>query len=832
MWHKLYGYVVGYPKIIIFTLMLFTLFCAMQIDKLQWETDARVYLPKGHHAIIFDEIVADTFGVKNAIMIAIVNEEKGVFNAETLRRVKRITEKVAKLPGVSANRVIDVMSISTASAFSGDEETLGSVRVMEMVPETAEEFEQIRDSIERNADLFVGNIISEDGKVAIIRAKLKEGIANRYSTYWAIKSMLDNERGLDSKWSGGWSDSSEWNDAESDSSDKNNTKIEANKESWPVGMEADNLEKVISADENGDVLYMAGRPVIEVTSGLSALKDIQVMIPLLLVTLGAMLFLFYRTWRGVFIPMIVITSAVIWTMGTMAFFNVPMYTISTMLPVILVAVGIGDSMHVMSRYYDHVLENPHGKSSEIVTGVMVQLAPPLITTTITTVIGFLALMFSEMPPFKVFGLFTVIGIIYCWLLSVLLAPSILTVLKPKVGDYLKKKRSLRVHEEDGTVGRLLVSWGHFSIRNNKTIVMVTMLVFIVSAFGASKIYVNSSWMSDFNKESDVSIANDLINERMDGSIFLNVVVEGSEPGALKSPELLKKIEGMQRHVESHSLVGDSISIVDYLKSVNKNLNNGNAKYDRMPDTEAEVNEFLYLLSISGRPDELNEVIDYDYRQANISFLIKTDETQYLKEIVAKVNKYVSQEMTGFDVKVNMAGSANNSYIWADLLIDSQIMAVLISKIGILIIAILLFRSFILGLLTVIPVTATTLVVAGGIGLLGVPLDVSTALAAGVAIGVGVDYAVHYLYKYKHERQMALGHEDAVIESMRSVGKTVVYNAAVVTVGFMILLASQFPPHIKLGEFVSVYMVISCIAALVLLPLLLTLIKTGYKSKAV
>ncbi len=829
MWDRLYRYVIGYPKIIVITLMLFTLFCAMQLDKLQWETDARVYLPKGHHAIIYDEIVADTFGVKNSILIAVVNEEKGVYNSETLGRVARITEQVAKLPGVSANRVIDVMSISTASAFVGDEESLGTERLMSKLPETQEEFDKLRDSIDRNSDLFVGNIISEDGKVAIVRAKLKEGIANRYSTYWAIKTMLNSERGLDSDWSGGWSDSSEWNNGKWDSDKKGAPK--SSKETWPVGMEPDNLEKVISADENGDVLYMAGRPVIEVSSGLSALKDIQVMIPLLCVTLCVMLFLFYRTWRGVFVPMLVITCAVIWTMGTMAFLNIPMYTISTMLPVILVAVGIGDSMHVMSRYYDHVLKNPYGKSGEIVTGVMVQLAPPLITTTITTVIGFLALLLSDMPPFKIFGLFTVLGIIYCWLLSVVLAPAVLTMLKPKVGDYLKKKRSLRVHDEDSSVGRFLVGWGRFATRNSNVTLVAVLLVLIISAFGASKMYVNSSWMSDFSKESEVSVANDLINNRMDGSIFLNVVIEGRTPGALKSPELLRKIEGMQEYVEQHALVGDSISIVDYLKSVNKNLNAGNDEYDRMPETEAEINEFLFLLSMSGRPDELDEVIDYDYRQANVSFLIKTDETLYLKEIIAKVNGYVSQEMTGFDVDVNMAGSANNSYIWADLLIDSQVMAVLLSKAGILIIAILLFRSVILGLLTVIPVTATTFIVAGGIGMLGIPLDVSTALAAGVAIGVGVDYAVHYLYKYRDEMRNSLGHDAAVTESMRSVGKTVVYNAAVVTSGFMILLASQFPPHIKLGAFVSTYMVISCLAALVLLPLLLTLIKTGHQSKA-
>jgi len=830
MWAGLYKYVVGYPKTIVLVLLAFTIFCALQLDKLQWETDARVYLPKGHHAIIYDEIVADTFGVKNSILIAVTNEEKGIYNSETLSRIARITEQVANLPGVSAGRVIDVMSISTASAFVGDDEMLGSVRVMPKVPSTKEEFTQLRHTIEMNAELFVGNIISDDGKVAIIRAKLKEGIANRYSTYWAIKTMLDSERGLDSEWSGGWEESSEWNEGEWD--DGKVTNKSNDNEVWPGGMKPDNLDKVVTADENGDALFMAGRPVIEVSSGLSALKDIQLMIPLLCIVLSLMLFLFYRTWRGVVIPMLVIGCAVVWTMGTMAFLDVPMYTISTMLPVILVAVGIGDSMHVMSRYYDHVLKDPYAQSSDIVSGVMVQLAPPLITTTITTVIGFLALLFSEMPPFKIFGLFTVLGIVYCWLLSVVLVPAILTMMKPKVGNYLKKKRSLRVHDEDSGVARLLTTWAKYSVQNSKLILTVALLVLIVSAFGASKMYVNSSWMSDFSEESDVAVANDLINERMDGSIFLNVVVEGSSAGALKSPLLLSKIEGMQLQIEKQLLVGDSISIVDYLKSVNKNLHSGDAAYDRLPSTKAEINELLFILSMSGRPDELDEVIDYDYRQANISFLIKTDETQHLKKIVEEVNDYVAREMLDFDVNVNLAGSANNSYIWAELLIDSQVMAVLLSKIGILIMAILLFRSVILGVLTVIPVTVTTLVIAGGIGLMGIPLDVSTALAAGVAIGVGVDYAVHYLFKYRLERKNSLQHAAATIESMRSVGKTVVFNAAVVTAGFMVLLASQFPPHVKLGAFVSSYMVVSCVAALVILPLLLTLINSGRQRKAI
>jgi len=112
-----------FSKSIVVIVLGLTVFFAMQLEKLHWETDARVYMPKGHPAIIYDEKVEETFGVKNAVIIGIVNKEKGVYNPETLARIARITEQVANLPGVVANRTIDVMSISTASAFIGDEES-------------------------------------------------------------------------------------------------------------------------------------------------------------------------------------------------------------------------------------------------------------------------------------------------------------------------------------------------------------------------------------------------------------------------------------------------------------------------------------------------------------------------------------------------------------------------------------------------------------------------------------------------------------------------------------------------------------------------------------
>ncbi len=587
---------------------------------------------------------------------------------------------------------------------------------------------------------------------------------------------------------------------------------------WQKQQGNDEAEKVV--EENGDVFFIAGRPAIEVTSGLHAIEDIKVMIPLLLVVMSIVLFAIFKTARGVFLPLSVMVGAIVWTMGTMALIGVPMYTISTMLPVILVAVGIGDSVHFMSNYYDKVLEDQYQKSSDIVMSTLQDLSRPLVVTTLTTGIGFLALLFAEMPPFKIFGLFTVLGILFSWLLTVTFVAAMLAVMKPKVAGYLERKRSMRVHDGQDGVTRMLVKMAGLLTKNPAKATMLAVAFIAAVAVGASGLYVNSSWMSDFKSDSEVAQSTNVLNDKFSGSITLNVVVEGDKKDALKSPVLLKKIEALQLYAESLPMVGDSLSIVDYLKSLNKTLHSMQEGYYRIPETQAEIAESLYLYSVSGQPELLDEVIDYDYRTANVMVMIKTDETMHLHRIIDGLDEYAQELFAGTGVRVNYAGTGNNSYIWADLLIDSQTVALLFSKVAIFIMAMLLLRSITGGVAIVLPVVIATTIVAGFAGWFNIPLDVSTALAAGIAIGVGVDYAVHYVFRYKLHRAAGQDHNLAVMNTMKGVGRTIVFNAIIVSAGFAVLLLSEFPPHAKLGVFVVFYMMISCLVAIYVLPLIL------------
>jgi predicted RND superfamily exporter protein len=824
---------IRFPKLTVALVLGITAYMAMQLPHLRWETDARVYLPKGHPAIKYDEKVDDVFGVKDSLVIGIVNNGKdGIFNPVTLDRVARITKKIEALPGVIANRPVDVASLSTATIFVGTDTSIGSEPLMPKVPTDAADIARIKKTVYANSDLFVGNLVSKDGKATMIRARLKEGESNRYMTYWQIKGIVAAESGEGGGQQGWGQGGGNW--GQGGGNWGQGGQKQAGNANWPQsgaqawqqsgnggGQQADYKKGAAQQAivKNGDEFYLAGRPVIEVTSGLHAIQDMQVMIPLLLLAIAITLFMIFRTARGVILPLLIMGAAIIWTMGIMVLADVPLYTISTMLPVILVAVSIGDSVHLLSHYYDRVLQDAHRSSKDIVSEVISRLSMPLLTTSITTAVGFTSLAFATMPPFVVFGIFTVLGISISWLLTVTFIPAMLVLMKPKVGGYLAKRRALRVHSEQNRLTKLLVSGATFLYERRSLATAILVLAAVVASIGASKLSVDSSWMSDFRQNSDIVVSNNMFNNKFDGTIFLNVVVEGHKNNIFTSPDLLHRIEGLQNYVDGLPYVGGSRSIVDYIKDMNKTLHAGDENFNVIPATQAQIGQYLFLLSVSGRPQQLDEMVDYDYRQGLITFAIKTDHTQELRAIIDKARQYIDRNFVGEDVEVHFAGSANNSYVWADLLIGSQTWSILTSKISILLIAWLLFRSFKLGIYTVAPLMMTTLLVAGIAGFLSIPLDVSTALAAGVAIGVGVDFAIHYIFRYRDELAETGNPLLATQATMRTIGRTIVFNALVVTVGFGVLFASQFPPDVKLGVFVASYMAISCLMSLVVLPVL-------------
>jgi len=765
----------SYPKTVLLALLLLTVFFGSQLSNIRMETDADAMMPEDHPAIMYNDQVEDVFGIKDTMIIGIVNEQAGgIFNPGTLALIKRLTENIASLKGVEAVTDDDVISLSTIDNIIGTEGGFEVAKFMEELPADAAAIEVLRKSI-YDSGMFVGGIVSQDGTATAIYAELENGLNNRAQVYRDIKALVAEEMGKDGP------------------------------------------EKI----------YVAGRPVLEVTFGEYMAEDMQKMMPIVMVVVIIVLFLTFRSAAGIILPLLVVIGSVIWALGIMSLCGIPMFVISTQMPVILMAVGTAYSIHILNKYFQERLENPDIDRAELVLRILDEIWKPVVMTGLTTAVGFSSLITAYMVPIRYFGIFTAVGVLTAMLFSLFMIPAVLTQfnIKGRIGTGNTDNPS-----ESGLFSRWLAHLGGLMFDHRRKVIIGTAVVMVFSAFGLFRISTNSSWIEGIKHSSDVYIANEVLNGKFDGTMNMYVIVEGQNPDDIKSPAILKKIDEMQADVEKLDLVGGTRSIAEYLKRMNRVMNEDRPEFEFIPDSPELVAQYLFMYSMSGGPEDFDDVVDYDYRMANVWVQMKSDYTEDVTLVIDRIKAFANKNFPDDKIKINLAGRAYTSNVWVDLLIRGQMNSILFSLLAVFLITALMFRSAVAGIFNIIPIGAAMLLNFGFMALMGYPLDVSTALSSGIVIGVGIDYTIHFLSKYRLESARLNDPRQAVVKTMATTGRAIFFNALGVIAGFMVLYTSNFPANQRMGGLVSVSMLTCFLAAMTVLPALLIIIKPSFIQK--
>lgn len=773
---KIFEWVITFPKTVLFVLLLLTFSFASQLSKTTMETDAESMIPQEHPAIVYNEQAEEIFGIHDALIIGIVNEgPDGIFNPQTLERVKRLTARLVELEGVVAVSDDDVISLATIDNISGTAFGFEVAPFMEEVPATAEALKELRRKLFDN-EMYVGGIVAGDGTATAIYAELENGLDSRARVYQKVKALVHEEM------KGG----------------------------------------------GADRIYIAGRPVLEVTFGEYMAADMQRMMPLVIVVVILVLFLIFRSLAGVLLPFAVVIGSVIWAMGIMALCKVPLFTISTQMPVILMAIGTAYGIHIINKYFQEKALNPDMDQRQLVLMTMEEMWKPVVMTALTTAVGFLSLVTAYMVPIRYFGVFTAVGVLAAMLFSLLMIPACLMIFRIKVRFQRTPSGQKR---SEGPLARILSRAAGFIFHNRRAVTITTLALMALALCGLVRISTNSSWIESIKRSSDVYIANDVLNQKFDGTLNLYVIIEGRQAGDMKSPAVLRAIDRLQAHVEQLPLVGGSRSVAEYLKRMHRVMHADQKTFETVPDSRELVAQYLLMYSMSGDPEDFDDVIDYDYRLANIWVQMKSDYTDDIAAVIRQVRSFAAHQSLPADVKLNLAGRAYTSFEWVELLIRGQMNSILFSILAVFIITAAMFRSLVAGLFNIIPISAAMLLNFGLMGLLGYPLDVSTALSSGIVIGVGIDYTIHFISKYRLEAGRQPHREAATATTMVTTGRAILFNALAVIAGFMVLYTSNFPANQQLGGLVSINMFTCFVAAMTILPALLNIFKPKFIFKS-
>ena len=755
-----------YPKLILVAFLLISIAFIMAMKQnSRMETDLDKYMPEQHPAFVYSNQAEDWFDIKDGIIIAIEHKD-GIYNPGTLKKIKDLTKQLQKMKEIEKS---DVTSLYTADNIVGTEDGMDVKAFFKRVPNDDAKLAELQKNVRSN-DMVFGRIVSTDEKVTVIIARIGDDVFSQ-EFYHEILDLSKQYEGP---------------------------------------------EKV----------YVAGRPIVEGTLALLGPADMKRMIPIVLMVIILVLFLVLRNLKSTFFTLLVVIFSTIWAFGLMAAVNIPIYAVSTMLPVMLIAIGVADGIHLYSHLYMFLDDNPQATRQEAVSDMLREMWKPVVMTSVTTAVGFISLLTSQVYPIKYFGIFTAFGVLAAMIFSLLLVPASILVF----GLPHAKKKNQSKKKDDKKTNHLAYRFAESTLKNKNWVYISTIIIIAVSIFGMTKVWINSSFLEKFETNSDIVLTDKFINENFGGTSTLNIVLEGEQENTFKNPEVLKLIVKMQNKVvDQLTIVGNSFSLGDYLKRMNKVMHADSAKYDIIPENQDLIAQYLLLYEMSGDPENLWQVVTEDYQKANITIQLKSDNSKALNSAIAIVDEY-REAFESHDVQINYAGSGYKALVFTDLILEGQITSLIMSLIIIIILLSLMFKKISVGFIGSVPILITAAIGFGVMGLLNIPLSTTTALISSIAIGIGIDYAVHFIERYKIYAEQTGDKMQTVRLTMHHSGRAIIFNAIVVIAGFMVLLASVFPPNRSLGALVSLNMFTSFLGTVTIMFILLYITNIYFKKK--
>jgi hypothetical protein len=252
------------------------------------------------------------------------------------------------------------------------------------------------------------------------------------------------------------------------------------------------------------------------------------------------------------------------------------------------------------------------------------------------------------------------------------------------------------------------------------------------------------------------------------------------------------------------------------------MNGENPEFDVIPDSPELVAQYLLLYSMSGNPGDFDNLVDYNYQRAKVTINLKTFDQDRQREVFEKIQNYASAH---FPKDVNLAYEGLIYWIaQTDYVVTGKIQNIISSIIIVFLFCLIVYRSFRLGFLSIVPLTVSTLFTFGLMGFLEIRLNMATAIITSIAVGVGVDFAIHYITHFREEIDKGLNYHDATVATMNSSGKAIVYDMLSNVLGFTVFIVSDFVPVQNFGWLVSLNMITVTIGTLIFLPVLFGFVK--------
>ena len=620
-----------------------------------------------------------------------------------------------------------------------------------------------------------------------------------------------------------------------------------------VSREFDQLSDSLLAQESQDIqaireimdthrdtakLFLGGVPMIVADSMDYVRSDLRKFGFAVLVLLVIFLYTAFRKPHWVFLPVLTCAVTGIFMLGTLGLLGWRVTVVSSNFISLLLIITMSLTVHLIVRYRELHAANPYADQRWLVSQTLRSKFLPSFYTAITTMVAFASLIFSDIRPVIDFGWMMVIGIAVAFFFTFTLFPSSLMLIKPGQPG--------KLHDITGTVTRYIAN---LIERRKLCVLLAALSLAAVSVIGISRLSVENSFISYFKSTTEIYQGMKLIDLELGGTTPLDVIIDAPksyyQEKAEEETDAYIGTYGDYESTEDINVAGSSFWFNSFML---EDVDKVHSYLDQLPETGKvlsistamrmlqllkdgkNLDDFFLAVLFKRLPDEVKKSLFTPYMSPDgnqLRFSVRViDSDPKLKraELISRIEMHLVDEMGFQPEQVHLSGMLVLYNNMLQSLFSSQIKTLGVVFLAILVMFVILFRSFKMALLAVIPNILAATTILGMMGLLGIPLDIMTITIAAITIGIAVDDTIHYVHRFQEEYWQDRNYWFAIMRCHNSIGRAMYYTSIIITLGFSILALSNFIPTIYFGLLTGAAMITALIANLTLLPLLISIVK--------
>lgn len=734
-----------------------TVLCALGLPRLEIRTDGATIHPDDNQTIRMTEQDRSVFRDPEDVILLMTSlqDREPVASPHGLQLLRTIHIELERQAGVERG---GVRSLSSLPISPTDEDALSGARLLDTIPEEPESFAELMETI-RDHPLTDGLYLSPTGRAAAMYIQLVE----EQSPEEFIERLE------------GWID---------------------------------------SRAGSGFELRLMGPLVAESTLGGIVLRDLLRLVPIMIVVVALMLFVLLRTRGGVLIPLTEAAMVLIWTIGIMGHCGVPVTLVTTVLPVILMAMAITDEIHILEKLQARLAAQSEatGAQQRLTSDVaesLKEVGPPIVTTTLTTALGFLSFLSASMSPMREFGLFASLGIVLAMVMSFTFIPALIVTL-PASWFRPGKPRSPESADRETESGGRPPFW----LGSRGTIIGLLLLAIAIP--GLLRLSVQDSWLDNFDPDSKLVSAQSEFDTEFWGSYRFDIVFEG-EKDLFASPKGVALLDKLERRASELTNVGGVVSFLVPLRPVAQVLG-GNDSIAEL--STGQITDAITIARMWAGDGEMDRLLVPDYSTTRVRLFVSDADYRRAVSLHSDLSRIVDDLVAETAVSYHFSGDLPVAIEVVRATVTNQLRSIGWVLACILLLLLIVLRPFVAALIVMIPVLTADLLIFALMGYSGLPIGIATSMFAAITIGVGVDYALHLLHSYRKHRSVELDHRKSLAAALAGTGRAIRWNALVLAAGFLVLSFSAVHPNRSLGFLLSSAMLACLLTTLLFLPALL------------